>query len=449
MFQRSILDSLTVWRNSPRRKPLVIRGARQTGKTSAVHLFGKTFKHYLYFNLERPEDREVFIRHSDFNLMVQALLLSRSVPKADIPETLLFLDEIQTMPDLISQFRYFFEELPELAVIGAGSLLETLFTENQPFPVGRVEYKMVRPLSFGEFLAALGEQQALEAFHTVPLPVYAETKLFQLFHLYAMIGGMPEAVQCYIDTRDLVQLRPVYDGLLLGYQDDAEKYSGGKSQTAHLRFVLKTLTSEAGRRIRFEGFGKGPYKSREVGEALRLLEKAFLIQLVYPCTEARIPLVPDYKKSPRLQFLDSGLLSYANGYQQDLLGTKDLSKHFQGLIIEHLVGQEMLSVSESPRSSLQFWVRDKNTSSAEVDYLLCHNGRVIPVEVKSGPAGRLKSLLLVAEQFQLPFAIRLYAGHLHMTEEKTPLGHSFKLLHLPYFLASRIQAYTDFFSSEK
>lgn len=443
MFKRTVLNDLAKWRASPYRKPLVVRGSRQVGKTSAIHLFGKTFKHYLYFNLERPEDRAIFERNPEFSVMVQALLLSRSVSQTEISETLLFLDEIQAMPNLIGQFRYFYEDMPQLAVIGAGSLLETLFTDNQPFPVGRVDYKMVRPLSFEEFLGALNEKAALEVFRQIPLPEFASTRLFQLFHLFALIGGMPEVVQRYVQTRDLLALRPVYDSLLVGYQDDVEKYGNGKSQIEHIRFVLKSMFSVTGSRIKFEGFGNGPYKSREIGEALRLLEKAFLVHLVYPCTETRIPLTPDFKKSPKLHFLDTGLMGYVNGYQQDLLGTEDLSKHFQGVVIEHLVGQELLATNDSPRASLHFWVRDKNTSSAEVDYLVNWKGTVIPIEVKSGPTGRLKSLLLVMEQFQLPFAIRFYAGPLTKTKESTPGGHDFILLHLPYFLVSRWEAYAN------
>jgi predicted AAA+ superfamily ATPase len=338
-----------------------------------------------------------------------------------------------------------------LAVIGAGSLLETLFTGNQPFPVGRVEYKMVRPLCFSEFLLALGEKAASEVFHTMPLPAHGESTLFRLFHLYALIGGMPEVVQRYAQTRDLMALRPVYDGLLLGYHDDVEKYGSGKSQIEHIRFVLKSMYSLAGSRIKFEGFGNGPYKSREVGEALRLLEKAFLLQLIFPCTEARVPLAPDYKKSPKLQLSDTGLMCYVNGYQQDLLGTRDLSHHFRGLVIEHLTGQELLATDDSPRNMLHFWVRDKAGSSAEVDYLVNWKGTIVPIEIKSGPTGHLKSLLQVMEQFQLPFAIRFYAGSLACTEEKTPGGKVFKLLHLPYFLVSKWEEYAEwaFSQSEK
>lgn len=441
MFERNILKELATWRTSAHRKPLIIRGPRQVGKTSAIHLFGKTFRHYLYFNLERPEDRNLFQQHSTFSVMLDAVLFSGSVPKSEISETLLFLDEIQSMPELISQFRYFYEDTPELAVIGAGSLLETLFTDTQPFPVGRVEYKMVRPLSFAEFLGALGEKAALEAFETTPLPVFATEKLYQLFHLFALLGGMPEVISRYAETRDLVALKPIYDSLLIGYQDDTEKYSNSRQQTHHLQFAFKSIFSVVGQRIKFEGFGNGPYKSREIGEALRLLEKAFLIRLLYPCTEAAIPLQSDFKKSPRLHFFDTGLMGYVNGYQQDLLGTQDLSKHFKGTLIEHLVGQELLTTDSSPRSGLHFWVRDKNTSAAEVDYLVNWKGTVVPIEVKSGPTGKLKSLLLLMDQFRLPFAIRFYAGALLQTSEKTPSGHPFQLLHLPYFLVSRWEDY--------
>jgi predicted AAA+ superfamily ATPase len=443
MFAREFLNSLEKWRHSPYRKPLILRGSRQVGKTSVVHQFGQTFQHYLYFNLEREADKKIFERYNDFNQMVDYLLFAKLVPKSALENTLLFIDEIQETPWLVSQFRYFYEELPALAVIGAGSLLETLFAESQPFPVGRVEYKMLRPATFQEFLGALGEDAALQILQTVPLPDFATDKLFQLFHLYALIGGMPEAVQRFADTRDLSELKPVYESVLTGYKDDIEKYAKSESQKAQLRFVLNVMFSRAGSRVKFEGFGNGPYKSREMGEALRLLEKAFLLRLVYPSTEAKVPMTSDFRKAPKLHVFDTGVMGYANGYQQDLIGTKDLSQHYQGLVVEHLVGQELLATDYSPLHELHFWVRDKNTSSAEVDYLVQYEGMIVPIEVKSGPTGKLKSLMMAVEQFGLKLAIRLHAGPLSQEHMKTPGGHAFLLLNLPYFLVSKWKAYVD------
>jgi len=441
MFQREILQELLVWKQKNGRKPLIIRGPRQVGKTSLIHLFSKSFKHYLYFNLERPEDRIPFQEIASTKALLEALFFSKSLPFKELENSLLFIDEVQEMPKIINQLRYFYEDFPGLAVICAGSLLETLFTRNLPFPVGRVEYKIVRPVSFAEFLMAMGENQAIEVFSQVPIPTYALPKLFELFHRYALLGGLPEIIKTYVESKDLVLLQPIYESIFLTYQDDIEKYASGSAQIQQIRHVVKQMFFEGGKRIKFEGFGNSNYRSREMGEAFRILERAFIIRLVYPCTEAKIPIQSDFRKSPRLQIFDSGLFGYFAGYQKDLLGTKDLNEQFQGTFIEHWIGQELLANNSSPLAELHFWVRDKKGSSAEVDYIIQHQGAIIPIEVKSGRTGKLKSLFSIMDQFNLTLAIRFYAGPVLFSKLQTPAGKDFYLISMPYFLVSKLDAY--------
>ncbi|MCX6204894.1 MAG: AAA family ATPase, partial [Bacteroidetes bacterium] len=220
---------------------------------------------------------------------------------------------MQEVPKALNTLRYFFESASEISVIAAGSMLETLFDKNISFPIGRVEYLVIRPVSFPEFLSAMGETAALDQLQQIPLATFAHSKLLGLFHTYALIGGMPEIVQHYATNKDLVALAPIYDSLISGYLEDVEKYASSNSQLLHIRHCIQCSFAQAGKRIKFEGFGNSSYRSREMGESLRTLEKALLLHLIYPSTTATLPIVPDIKKSPRLQILDSGLLNYFVG----------------------------------------------------------------------------------------------------------------------------------------
>jgi predicted AAA+ superfamily ATPase len=208
-----------------------------------------------------------------------------------------------------------------------------------------------------------------------------------------------------------------------------------------LRVAIDSLPLEAGQRIKFEGFGKTNYSSREMGEALRTLEKALLLNLLYPITQTDFPLMPNKRKSPRLQKLDTGLLNFFCGLQPQLLLLKDLNAVHGGRVIKHMVGQEILAASFDIDHKLQWWTREEKHSMAEVDFVIPVDGKVIPVEVKAGATGSLKSLLLMMDLLPHPFAIRLYAGKIAIDEIKTPLGKKIYLLNLPYFLAGRLEDY--------
>ena len=449
MFNRQLLLELEKWRQNMPRKPLVIRGARQVGKTTLVNQFAAQYEQYIYLNLELLEDREPFENFSSIDNLINTLFFLKNKTLAKKSTTLIFIDEIQEVPKALNILRYFYELAPEISVIAAGSMLETLFDKNISFPVGRVEYKVIRPVSFPEFLSAIDETAALEQLTKVPLAAFAQMKLLNLFHTYALIGGMPEIVQHYATHKDLVTLGPIYDSLISGYMDDVEKYAKNNAQILHLRHCIQSSFAQAGKRIKFEGFGNSAYKSREMGESLRTLEKALLMQLVYPSTTATLPMVPDIKKSPRLQILDSGLLNYFVGIQKEIIGTNDLNSIYQGTLIEHLIGQELLAFQYNALSALHFWVREKKESTAEVDYLFQYEGMIIPIEVKSGATGTLKSLHSYMDIAPHNFAIRFYAGALNITNAITQKGKHYQILNLPYYLSSQIEAYIAWFSQIK
>ena len=439
-FERDILFELRQWSEGQNRKPLVLRGARQVGKTTIVQIFGEEFEHFISLNLEKSADRAYFTRYERIEDSVAAILFSNNVP-ANSARILLFIDEIQTEPKAVAWLRYFYEQFPQLFVIAAGSLLETLLEAKNTFPVGRVEYLVMRPVSFSEFLRAIGETAAAKVLDEIPLPNFAYPKLLDLFHQYALIGGMPEIVQQYALHRDLTRLRRVYNTLLTAYQDDVQKYARGSLRTEVLHHCVRHIFLEAGGRITFQGFGQSNYGSREIGEALRTLEKAMLCSIVYPMTQTQLPLLPDMKRQPYLQVLDTGLVNFFCGLQESLIGTKDLQDAYRGKILQHWVGQQMLSTMNFPLDHLNFWVREKKQSNSEVDYVMPFENMLVPIEVKSGAGGKLRSLQVFMDACEHDFAIRLYAGELSLHPAVTSEGKNYRLLNLPYFLGEKIKEY--------
>lgn len=339
--------------------------------------------------------------------------------------------------------RYFYEKIPSLNVIAAGSLLETAINGQTKIPVGRVEYKILRPVSFHEFLLALNENQASVALKEMPIKDFTHSKLLDLFHTYTLIGGMPEVIRHYIANKNLLTLREVYQSLIYSYIEDVEKYGRNNNLVQIIRHIINTSFLEAGNRIKFQGFGNSNYGSREVSEGMQTLQKVMLIQLVYPTTSTAVPLLPDKKKSPRLHVLDTGMLNFFAGLQKELILTKDIDTVYKGKIAEHIVGQELLAAKYNILNELHFWVREKPNSTAEVDFVMSYNSVIIPIEVKSGATGTLKSLHAFMDATTHAFAIRIYGGQLKIDKISTSNGKEYTLLNLPFYLAGRIENYID------
>ncbi|MDP2861282.1 MAG: AAA family ATPase [Desulfobacterales bacterium] len=443
MFNRSILHKLVEWKNKPDRKPLVLRGARQVGKTTAVEIFSRHFENYIYLNLEIPEDRNIFKNELAISELFQAILVIKNVilRKGSI---LLFIDEIQNSPFAVKMLRYFYEQKKEVHVIAAGSLLEIMLDrEDISFPVGRIEYLYLYPLSFREFLEAGKESQILKIYDTIPYKSFTHKKLLNLFHEYTLIGGMPEIIKKYIESGAVTSLKSVYESLMMSYINDSEKYARNHTMRYVLRHCLEAIPFEAGNRIKFQGFGKSNYKSREVGEALRVLERAMLIYILYPTTSTELPSMPDHRKSPKLQYIDTGLINYFAGLQQNYFKYGDLHAFYRGLIAEHIVRQEIIAGDMETNRKPVFWVRDKKQSGSEVDVVQIYKNCCVPVEIKAGKTGTLKSLHQFINNTPHSFAVRLYAGDMKIDNAETFEGKKFRLLNLPYFLAGKLMEYVE------
>jgi predicted AAA+ superfamily ATPase len=449
MFYRKIQPELLEWARQPDRKPLILRGARQVGKTTAVNIFSQNFEQYIYLNLENPSNRNLFLQaDGDIHVLAQSIFVEKNAIWATREKTLLFIDEIQQVPAAVNMLRYFYEEYPEIRVIAAGSLLETILDEKSAIPVGRVDYRVMRTVSFPEFVEAMDQTAALEQLKITPVRGYAHSTLLRLFQTFALIGGMPEIVDSYVKAKDLTRLPPIYERLINAYIDDIDKYGKKKDLVRVMRYCIRTSFKEAGKRIKFANFGRSDYSSREVGEALRTLEKAYLLSLIYPTVSTVLPIEPDERISPRLQVLDTGMMNYFLGIQLDILNTPDLNQVHRGVIIEHLVGQEILASQFNVLSRLDFWTREKRSSMAEIDYVYPFEGQLIPIEVKAGKSGTLKSLHLFMDLAPHDMAIRFNSEALQLTEATTPAGKSYYLLSLPYYLASQTKEYISWLKGE-
>lgn len=444
MFYRNALIQLENWKKGENRKPLILHGARQVGKTTLVKMFAEKFESYVYLDLENINDREIFKENLNIQDIIRTISIRKNVSLTN-GNVLLFIDEIQNSPYAVSLMRYFYEEVKNLFVIAAGSLLESMIGNRQvSFPVGRIEYLFLHPVTFEEYLNASGNDELLKVYHIIPFPDYAHETLLKLFHEYVMLGGMPEIVQNWIENRDIVALNRIYRNLTTSYLDDVTKYARNQNMIDIISHTINTVPLAAGKRITFQGFGNSNYRSREIGEALRSLEKAMLIDLVYPSTSIEIPIIPDKRKKPRLHFLDTGLINYHVGLLDQFIGIDDISSLYKGKIIEHIIGQELKANFKNNPHKLSFWVREKKQSQAEIDFILTHKGSIIPIETKSGKEGKLRSLRVFMESSNNNIAIRFYAGKFLKQEIKLNSNKKFTLFNIPYYLAGKIEEYLEF-----
>lgn len=437
MFKRDIITSLEEWRKDSHRKPLILRGARQVGKTTVANEFGKQFDNYLSLNLEKQEAARLFDLPIPLKDLMPLLFAHCGVTRKD-GHTLLFIDEIQNSAKAISLLRYFYEELPDIYVIAAGSLLENIVDIHSSFPVGRVQYLALRPCSFREFLRATGEEALLPILTQPEVTPAFHERLLNLFNIYTLIGGMPEVVQLYAERRDILSLESIYETLLQGYRDDVEKYATGKLLPDVVRFILKEGWGKAGQTVTLGGFAGSSYKAREVSEAFRLLEKAMLLELVYPTTATDVPATSEIKRMPKLIWLDTGLVNYAAQVQKQVLGASDIMDAWRGMIAEQIVAQELLTLTNKVSQKRNFWVRGQNDSSAEVDYIWVQDSKIYPIEVKSGHNAHLRSLHSFMERSSQTVAFRIWSQPYSVNEIKTIQGKQFQLINLPFYLVGEL-----------
>jgi predicted AAA+ superfamily ATPase len=444
-IKRHVFGELLSWKNSSNRKPLMLRGARQVGKTTLIHEFAKSYKNRILLNLEIAEDSRFFTDFENINTIVEALLISYNISTAEKGDTIIFIDEIQETPEAIAMLRYFYEKEPEIHVIAAGSLLEHAMRKVKSFPVGRVKMLYLFPINFPEFLLANNKNAVLQQLNIVPVREVAHQALLDIFNRYAIIGGMPEVVRKYVETNNIADLPTIYESIWETYKEDVVKYANNNSEARIIRHIMSSAHFGLDARIKFQNFGNSNYRSREVAEAFRNLDDAKVIQLIYPTTDTAPPILPDLRKSPRLQFLDTGIINHELNIQVEMLAMEDLNNAYKGAIIPHLVAQELMSLNTIKSVKPIFWVREKNQSSAEVDLVVQFNKMVIPIEIKSGKEAKMKSLHQFIEAAPHPYAVRMYAGKFSIDEHATRSGKKYFLMNLPYYLSTKLTEYLSYF----
>ena len=434
-MQRMLENELKVWKSSKLRYPLLLRGARQVGKTYVVEKFGREeFESLVSVNFEAlPQAIGCFESSLD---PTEVLMKLESVLKVAIKpgKTLLFLDEIQACPRAVVALRYFKERMPDLHVIGAGSLLEFALADGKfSFPVGRVQFMYLKPLSFQEYALAKGCYEELELLKvcTPKAPVSTEThdKMLQLVKEYFLIGGMPAAVDAFCQNHSLQACSKIHEILLATYRADFSKYAT-EAEQKYLKALLSGIPQTVGQQFKYSKID--PHiRARELKVALDQLESAGLIHRIYATAAAGIPLSAQLKRNQfKLLFLDIGLIQHALQLDPQVIWKQDLIQVNAGSTAEQFIGQEFLAYADPHISShLFYWEREKKESSAEVDYILSIDRSIIPIEVKAGALGKLKSLLQFMKEKKPPLGVRISQDKLLFENQ---------ILSVPFYLVSEL-----------
>jgi len=437
MFKRKIISYLQEWKNKKERKPLILRGARQVGKTSALLLFGEqNFEQTIHINLEKPEHNRLFSEKLTLNELektINVYFKKRLIPG----KTLLFIDEIQELPWMVNMLRFFKEERPRLHVASAGSLFEVKLKEKGfSLPVGRVEFFWLYPLDFFEYLEAVNEKSLLEYLQNIKLtekiPQGLHQKALSLFYDYSLVGGMPEAVEIYSQNKDLNKVNTIYSSFLTAFKDDVYKYSS-MAKSKYLTFVLQQAPNFAGQPITYHKFAGSNYKSREMADAFDTLSKAMILYQIKATKAKNLPLTVKRKKPPKLLFLDIGLVNFCMGIQADYLNVKEFASFYRGRMGEQVVGQQLLASNLSKPAKIYYWYK-KTGSQAEVDFCVEYNGKPLGIEVKAGKRGKLKSVISFLKTTNANTALRVYSGKF----KKEKINYEKKtLISMPFYLLPR------------
>lgn len=418
LIKRQEINELDSWSTRPDRKPLLIRGARQVGKSTLVAQWAAASPlKLLALNFERnPELRQAFTAHDPAQIVTALQLLTNHPVRAG--ETLLFLDEIQAAPEAIVALRYFYEEMPLLHVIGAGSLLEfTLADTNFSMPVGRVQYMNIGALQFENFLVAMGETALAAWLREVPLtelvkgpPIAAiHDKYLALLRQYWVVGGLPEVVANFAAGHDFSEVTRLQENIVATYRDDFGKYSHGTLRT-RVQLVFDRLPALVGRKFKYANVSHD-HRAAELATALQQLCMARIAYKVRHTAANGVPLGAEAdERQFKTLYMDVGLMCNSLGLNLLDLQQGDLSLVNDGAVAEQFIGQHLLYSGASYETpALYYWMREARTASAEVDYVIAQGQQILPVEIKAGKSGTLKSLHLFLKEKQQRLGLRFNA----------------------------------------
>lgn len=444
---RTALNYLDDWKDKASRKPLVIRGARQVGKSFLVRMLAeKSFESLVEINLERERDAASLFASQD-PATILPLLAARYGRPVSPGTTLLFLDEIQAAPELLAGLRYFYEALPALHVIAAGSLLDFALSDRRTsMPVGRIEYLHLGPMSFEEFLLARdrGSLRDFLAGFSVgeDLPEALHAELTRRFREFLVTGGMPRSVAALLGPGGAREGEAERQAILSTYREDFSKYSG-RVDVRRIEKVFAKIPLLAGRKFVYRGVDREE-RARDLGRALDLLCKARVAHRVRHTAANGLPLGAEADdRNFKVLFMDVGLLLRACGLSVlDVEAAADPMQVNAGAVAEQFIGQHLLHAAEPyAEPELYCWMREQPGSSAEVDYVIAVGGQIVPVEVKAGRSGALKSLHVFLREKRRGFGLRFNADLPTLLETRTSLADGqnrpFRLLSLPLYMAGQ------------
>lgn len=433
ILKRSIIHDLIKWRNQPDRKPLLLRGARQVGKSFLTEYFGKShFENVVTINFElEPAYKACF---NDLQPAAICQAISAIAKEPIVPgQTLLFLDEIQDCPQAIMALRYFKEKLPELHVIGGGSLLELALRQAEfKMPVGRVSFLYLYPLSFKEYLANLAPETISfieNATVKNPMPEAIHQLLLKHLKQYFLIGGLPEAVSHFQAYQDINEVKPIQSAVVETYEKDFGHYQSA-ADVMLLQRCFKKIPRLVGQQIKYNKLD-AETRSRDLKEVLNTLEAAHICYRIQASSAVGLPLDATLnEKKFKLNFIDVGLLQFINQIDTSILFSDDIMQINNGGLAEQFVGQELLAYSPSYRkNALYFWARD-GSAKAELDYVITVAGKIIPIEVKAGRLGRLRSLHYFMETDKSEIGVRI---------SQAPLSLERNILSVPLYMVSELE----------
>ncbi len=440
MFERKLEQELIIWKDRTDRKPLILRGARQVGKTSLIRKFGKEhFSEVLEINLEKKEQKKMFDgveSITDFVKRVE-LLIGKTITDG---KTLVFIDEIQESKEMLELLRFFAEERPHLHIIAAGSLLEAKMGGEWNVPVGRVEYMYLYPLTFFEFLGAVGQGRWGEYLKKVSLSekTAGEEIIKENFRNYMIVGGMPEAVSDFSKEPGFVKVGEIQNRLRTAYIEDIGKYARD-AEKKYLELVMEIAPRVAGGIFKYENFGESGYRGREVQGAISLLQKVMLLREVQAVNSTSLPLMYKYKRAKKMIWLDVGMVNEANNSYRGVVEGR-----YQGKIMEQMVGQTLIAGGTRRLVDLSYWARNRDEGSAEVDFCFQYGDKVVAMEVKSGNMREMKSLFsMINSGNGKVIAVRASWDKLGI-ENYQYGGKKYKVLSLPFYLLER---WEDFVSA--
>jgi predicted AAA+ superfamily ATPase len=446
---------LSAWFSTVRRKPLVLRGARQVGKSTLVRQFAAQQGLVLNeVNLERHLRLEKIFATLDMTLIRSEIeaLVGRSITA---PQSLLFLDEIQATPSALQALRYFYEDLPTVPVIAAGSLLEFALTARGfSMPVGRIDYHHMGPMMFREFLEAVEPPLCHYLDEITPdltLPESSHLKLLLRQRQYLFVGGMPEAVLALVETGSLEDAATVHRRIISTYEDDFAKYARQRELTL-IQHIFRQLPRQVGQKVKYVNFSREE-RARDVKAVIEHLVKARICSRVYASPCSGVPLHADVDESIcKLLFLDVGLMNHMCGVDWLALSRLD-DTHLvnEGAVAEQFIGQHLAYASagtEAPQ--LAYWLREARAANAEVDYVVSRGPEIFPIEVKAGRAGTLRSLHQFVAQKKTHVAIRFDLNPPSRQHVEHPLSHAtghspvgFDLISLPLYAVGEVGRLLD------